>query len=35
MARTFAEYARERRAQMSPEGLEAERVFGLPMPSAA
>jgi len=27
MAKTFAEYARERRAQMSPEGLEAERVF--------
>jgi ribosome-binding protein aMBF1 (putative translation factor) len=27
MTKTFAEYARERRAQMSPEGLEAERVF--------
>jgi transcriptional regulator with XRE-family HTH domain len=27
MAKTFAEYARERRARMSSEGLEAERAF--------
>ena len=27
MAKTFAEYARERRASMDPEGREAERVF--------
>jgi hypothetical protein len=27
MAKTFAEYARERRAQMGPEGVVAERAF--------
>lgn len=27
MAKTFAEYARERRARMGSEGREAERVF--------
>jgi ribosome-binding protein aMBF1 (putative translation factor) len=27
MAKTFAEYDRERRAQMSPEDLEAVRIF--------
>lgn len=27
MTKTFAEYARERRAQMGPEGREAERIF--------
>jgi transcriptional regulator with XRE-family HTH domain len=27
MAKTFAEYARERRAQLGPEGREAERIF--------
>lgn len=27
MAKTFAEYAREREARMSPEGREAERIF--------
>lgn len=27
MAKTFAEFARERRATMGPEGREAERIF--------
>jgi hypothetical protein len=27
MAKTFAEYARERRARMGSEGRDAERVF--------
>lgn len=27
MTKTFADYARERRAQMGPEGREAERIF--------